>query len=244
MMLNRRLFMRISKHTGIWSLCIFILFAIVQPGSTQSDNDVDIECPLCHTEFKANLDVSSSRGGMRLDLKPVGSIEAPWKLPQCPVCHFIVYKHDLSDQEIEQLRNIVNSDAYKKLLADNSTYYLLAKIYEQVGMPDLEIAHTYLKASWQVEKDKSKCAGYLEASLKKFYSFLSGNKEKNTPWMMSELVAGEIERRLGKFDLAEVRFNRLKKLPEFRDARNVADIISYQLALIAAKDTGPHEIDR
>ena len=62
--------------------------------------------------------------------------------------------------------------------------------------------------------------------------------------MLSELVAGEIERRLGKFDLAEVRFNRLKKLPEFQDARNVSDIISYQLVLIAAKDTGPHEIDR
>jgi uncharacterized protein (DUF2225 family) len=236
--------MRISKHIGIWSLCIIILFAVVQPGATNTDEEVDMECPLCHTEFRATVDLSSSRQGMRLDLKPVGPIEAPWKLPQCPGCYFIVYKHDLNDQEIDQLRNIVNSDAYKNLLADNSTYYLLAKLYEQVGMADLEIAHTYLKASWQVEKDKPKCARYLEASLKKFEAFLAANKVKNTPWMMSELVSGEIERRLGMFERATSRFNRLKQLPEFQDARNTTDIIAYQLVLIAAKDTEPHEIDR
>jgi hypothetical protein len=111
-------------------------------------------------------------------------------------------------------------------------------------MDALEIAHTYLKASWQVESDSKKCAKYLEASLSKFESFLSSNKEKSNQYMTAELVSGEIERRLGKFDLASSRFSRLQKSPEFTDIKNIAGIIQYQIELIAAKDTGPHEINR
>jgi hypothetical protein len=181
---------------------------------------------------------------MRLDLKPVGPIAAPWNIPKCPNCHFIVYNNELSDKDREQLLRFVNSKGYRDISNDNSTYFLLARIYEAIGMDSLEIAHTYLKASWQVESDSKKCAKYLEASLAKFESFLSSKKDKSNQYMTAELVSGEIERRLGKFDLALNRFNRLQKSPEFTGIRNIAAIIQYQIELIGAKDTDPHEINR
>jgi uncharacterized protein (DUF2225 family) len=236
--------MRIAKHIGIWISCLFILFAAVPPGSTHTEPESDIECPVCHTAFKAVIDLSSSRHGMRLDLKPVGPIPAPWVIPKCPKCGFIVYKQEWEEAEQLKVQQLVNSEEYKKILPDNSTYFILARIYEYVGMDDFEIAHTYLKASWQVEHDKAKCAKYLEESLKKFEAFLAASKDKTNERIMSELVSGEIERRLGRFDQAQSRFNRIKSLPEFNEAENITGIITYQLQLIAAKDTAPHEIDR
>jgi hypothetical protein len=234
--------MLFAKKVSVWLICLSVIILVVQPGATQTSKDVDVTCPLCHTTFKANMDVSSSRLGMRLDLKPLGPIPAPWNVPKCPKCHFIVYDQELSETNLELLHKFVSSKKYQDMSVDNSTYFLLAKIYEVVGMDIYEIAHTYLKASWQVEKDQAKCAKYLEASLAKFQLFLSLNKKISSQYIIAELVSGEIERRTGKFDQAAARFNRIQKLSEFSGSDNVAAIIEYQLELIAAKDKGPHEI--
>jgi uncharacterized protein (DUF2225 family) len=237
--------MRLAQRSSIWLICLSMLLAVAQPGSTNTEPETDITCPMCHTTFKAVIDLSSSRQGMRLDLKPVGSIPAPWAIPKCPKCGFIVYKQEWEEEEQLQVQQFVNSDEYKTLLTDNSTYYILAKIYEHVGMDDLEIAHTYLKASWQVEHDKVKCAKYMTESLKHFEAFLaSKNEENRSNVLMADLVSGEIERRLSMFDQAAARFTRLKLVPEYKEVENITTIINYQLVLIAAKDTAPHEIDR
>jgi uncharacterized protein (DUF2225 family) len=234
--------MRFYKNAAAITVCLIILVALAQPGATNTSTDVDVTCPLCHTNFKANVDTSSSRLGMRLDLKPIGTTNAPWNVPKCPKCNFIVYDQALSDEDSEHLIKFVNSIEYRDIAADNSTYFLLGRIYEAVGMDNNEIAHTYLKASWQVDKDKVKCAKYLAASLAKFEAFLSSNKKISAQSIMAEMVSGEIERRLGKFDLALNRFNRLQKTPEFAGSGTVVSIIEYQLELIGAKDTEPHEI--
>jgi len=181
---------------------------------------------------------------MRLDLKPLGPIAAPWSVPKCPTCHFIVFQNELKDSEKKALLQLVNSKEYRDIAQDNSTYFLLAKVYETIGMNNLEIAHTYLKASWQVENDSQKYPRYLEASLAKFAAFLASNKEKSTSYIQAELVSGEIERRLGKFDQALSRFNRLKTLPDFTGPKHIASIIALQIELIDSKDSGPHEIRR
>lgn len=181
---------------------------------------------------------------MRLDLKPAGPGAAPASLHKCPNCHFIVYSKDLKNGDRQKLLKLINSREYRHISVDNPTYYLLAKIYEATGKDDLEIAHAYLRASWQVEHDPQKCAKYLEASHAKFGAFLSSNRDKSTPYIMAELVSGEIERRLGRFGQALSRFSRLQKQPEFSGAEHLSAIINYQLELIAAKDREPHDIRR
>jgi len=229
------------RNAGVWLVCFFVFVAFVQTGATHTMAERDVKCPLCHTQFKTKVDVSGTRMGMRLDLKPLGPIAAPWSVPKCPNCHFIVYTNDLKDSEKKDLLKLINSDEYRNISKDNSTYFLLAKIYETVGMDDLEIAHTYLRASWQVENDGAKCPKYLEASYARFAAFLASSKEKSSKYIQAELVSGEIERRLGKFDQALSRFTRLQKQPEFA-AQRLAAIIDLQLELINSKDSGPHEI--
>jgi|WetSurMetagenome_2_1015567.scaffolds.fasta_scaffold02623_6 hypothetical protein len=230
------------EKSGVWLICLSIILALVQPGATNTSKDYDVECPLCHTIFKASIYEPSLRHGMRLDLKPIGPAAAPAQMPQCPKCRFIVYDPDLNEKDRELLHKFVDSKAYKDISVDSPTYFLLARIYEVAGMDAYETAHTYLKASWQVDKDRVKCAKYLEAGLAKFQSFLLSNKGISSQYIMAELLSGEIERRLGRLDQALARFSRLQKTPDFREGENVASIIDYQLELIAAGDTEPHEI--
>jgi hypothetical protein len=236
--------MRFAINVVVYLICFFVLVVFVQPGAAHAPADVDVTCPLCHTTFKSMSDMPGRRLGMRLDLKPMGPGAAPASLHKCPNCHFIVYSKDLKEGDKRKLLKLINSREYRHISVDNPTYYLLAKIYETMGKDDLEIAHAYLRASWQVEHDSGKCAKYLEASYAKFGAFLSSNKDKSTPHIMAELVSGEIERRLGRFDQALSRFSRLQKQPEFSGAKHLTAIINYQLELIAAKDIEPHEIRR
>lgn len=53
-------------------------------------HEADRTCPLCKTEFKAHLAGSGTQFGMRLDLKPLGAIAAPWPVAVCPKCHFVL----------------------------------------------------------------------------------------------------------------------------------------------------------
>ena len=237
-----RIKMRFSKNISVWLICLTTILLVVQPAATDTAIDTDVTCPLCHTAFKAKTDYSSSRLGMRLDLKPLNTTAAPWIIPKCPNCHFIVYDPDLSEQDRETLTKFVNSKEYRDIAGDNSTYFLLARLYEALGMDTYEIADTYLRASWQVDTDRLKCAKYLEASFAKYESFLASNKEISHKYIMAEMVSGEIERRLGKFDQAQSRFSRIQKNPAFSGSGTVMSIIDYQLELIAAKDAAPHDI--
>jgi|WetSurMetagenome_2_1015567.scaffolds.fasta_scaffold00404_11 hypothetical protein len=234
--------MYFAKNVTVWLLALFVLVAFVQPATTHSSADVNVKCPLCHTAFKTRTDDSGARLGMRLDLKPLGQM--PRSLPKCPNCHFIVYNGEMSAKDKKLLLKLVNSGEYRHISDNNSTYFLLAKIYETIGMNNLEIAHTYLKASWQVEDDPAKYARYLEASHSKFEAYLASGKDNSTQYIMAQLMAGEIERRLGRFDQARSRFSELQKQPEFSGLQHIASIINYQLALVSSKDSGPHEIKR
>jgi hypothetical protein len=60
-------------------------------------------------------------------------------------------------------------------------------------------------------------------------------------WVSQELVAGELERRLGIFDAARERFERLRDLDSFKQG-TYADIVELQLQLIEARDTRARQV--
>jgi uncharacterized protein (DUF2225 family) len=204
---------------------------------------VEVICPLCNTKFQTGLQMSGTTFGQRLDLKPVGPIAAPWPLPVCPKDHFVVFKEDFSEQEKESLRGFVNSKAYQDQGKDTPYYFLLAKIYEFLGEDNFKIAYTYLKASWQADKNTDQEKRCLEASFDHLIYLLSTSTEKDTKWENAELLSGEIERRLGRFDEAGKRFQSLSNQPEFK-TKLYAKIIKLQIELIEKKDTLPHEVPR
>jgi hypothetical protein len=183
-------------------LCCAICLGIIQTEvHAHTFGTVEVICPLDGTKFKTVVDFSGTSFGMRLDLKPIGPIA-----------------NEFTEAEKQHLIKYVNSKEYQELAVDNSTHFLLGKIFEYLEEEVLNIAHVYLKASWQVESTPEKYQKYANESLKKFKLFLSNSDKKDDTWQTSQLVAGELERRLKRFDDAKKRFSSLKKLPESKNS--------------------------
>ncbi len=198
-------------------------------------------CPICGTTFDAEHVLSMSQYGMRLDLKPLGFTKAPLPLAECPKCHFIQYADSLSDQEIADLKAFVESDEYQSLAKNNSSYYLLAKIFEHEGRDAKTLAHVYLQASWQVEGQPEKYQSYLSLVEKNLQDYLSNTKDQDNEWVTAELLLGEIMRLQGKFDDAQKHFESIKNNDKFKDDL-LQQMISFEFELIKDKDQTPQEI--
>jgi hypothetical protein len=199
------------------------------------------KCPLDGTTFTAVVDMSGTRFGMRLDLKPIGPIAAPWRIPICPKCHFVVFEEDLPKDQIASLRAFVRSPAYATKAETETSHYLLALIETHLGRPEDEIGFRYLQASWQVEGKPQAYREYLGQSLAHYEKYLAGGKASGEDRLTALFLSGELRRLGGELDKAKEVFTRLAALPEFAKPP-FKDIIPYELQLIAAKDTTPKPI--
>ena len=197
-------------------------------------------CPLCQAEFSFMAQGSGFQSTMRLDLKPVGAIAAPWPIPVCPKCKFVLYSDDIPKEELEKCQKIVSGAAYKEH-SERASYYLLGILDEKMEKDDLTIGHIYLKASWQEERDTKQLSEDLQLSQKHFDAFLAKASEHNESWQTAQLVVGEIKRRLKNFDESKKHFEGLKAMKEFQ-GNQLEKIIDFQLRLIAKKDSDPHSM--
>ena len=220
------------------TLCMFLLFG----GYSYAHKWTVLEqnCPVCETTFEAKVDLSGSYADMRLDLKPLGAISAPSLVPVCPKCHFVLYAEEIEGQELEKCKLIVDSKEYKKN-SNRASYYLLGLLFEGLQKPPPVTAYVYLQASWQEEAEPEKHKEDLEKSLKYLLEYLRTTKQKDETWQTYQIVAGEIERRLGKFEEAKGRFEELKKMEVFKGSLQ-EKIITFELDLISRKDTVAHAL--
>jgi uncharacterized protein (DUF2225 family) len=201
----------------------------------------EVRCPLDGTTFTAMVDMSGTQFGMRLDLKPLGAIAAPWRIPVCPKCRFVVFKDDLPKEQVESLRAFVRSPTYTAKAKTESSHYLLALVETHLGKADDLIAFRYLQASWQVEDKPQAYREYLGRSLAHYEKYLASGKAKGEDRLTALFLSGELRRLRGELDKAKEVFTRLVAMPEFAKPP-FQDIIPYELKLIAAKDTAPKPI--
>ena len=236
-MISRRLFL-------LWCAA-FGLFQSRRCLQAATESDEDFVCLLCKTKFSATLDSSGTTSGRRLDLKPLGSIRAPWRLPVCPKCRFVQYQdaNKFSQEELKALREFVFSAAYARLSPEETSHFLLGKIYEHLKRPSIEVAHTYLAASWQVDRDAKRHQAYLKHSLEQFTIYLTGTPPKDEAWKTARFVQGELLRQLQRFDEAQRHFRAMEKEEHFK-AKPFPQLLSYELELIEKKDPSLREMPR
>ena len=222
-------------------LACFVLVSVsVSTALAHTTVRVQQTCPLCSKAFEAVLDASGTQFGVRLDLKPLGPIAAPWAVPVCPDCKFVLYADNIDKTELEKCRKIVAGERYKAA-AQRSSYHLLGILREELGRDELTLAWTFLQASWQEEGKKDSCTEDLKLALKHFQTFVAAPGEKGEKWQNACLLSGEIERRLGKFDEARKRFTALAADKDFQKDI-LKHVIKCQLTLIDKKDSDPHEV--
>jgi len=230
----------IKQRLGV--LCVVMTFFIHPFSAAAAAKEIEVTCPLDGTKFMSPANVTGGRMGLQLDLKPIGFMDIPPRIPVCPNNHFVVYKKEFTDAEKERLKKLVLSPDYQELAKDNPYYFLLARILEYMGETDFIVANAYLQASWQVDDRPEKQKQYIDLTLQHLKKFLStSNQEGGPQWVTAQMLAGEMERRLGRFDEAKARFLEMSKSPKVNMGLN-SNIIAYQLDLISKKDSKPHDI--
>lgn len=229
------------KHLSSNLACLVLLLA--SAGACASTVvDIEVTCPIDGKRFTTETARSGTQFGMNLDLKPYGAIIAPWPVAKCPGNGFIVYKEDFTRAELARLRIFVSSDEYQALQKSETNYYLAAVLMKHIGAPLPEVAFGLLKATWEVEGD-SRYAKYAGEALTAFDLLAKSPPAGSTPEQIAsyQLLAGEMERRLGRFDEARRRFEAALKLPGMAGTL-MEQVAKQEVALAAAKDSATHPI--
>jgi hypothetical protein len=121
-----------------------------------------------------------------------------------------------------------------------STYFRVGMMLTHLEESQEMIAYSLLQATWQA-RSVEQYSFYAGKALDAYMKLLTKPERDPKDWTSQELIAGEMERRLGLFDLATERFTRLQSLAPFKEGL-FADIVDFQQKTIAAKDTRSHKL--
>lgn len=224
------------------TLLLLAASATSAPATAHTSAVGEFVCPIDGEEFSQSVTASGTSFGRMLDLKPYGPIAAPWALPVCPTTGFVMYRMKFSAEEIAKLKPYVDSHEYWAMRRTEATYYLAAKLQGVLGEADETIAATLLQATWQAE-GRDQYERYAREALMIHRRLLEAAPREDQKRITYELVSGELERRLGMFEQAHQRFERLKPLEAFGTGV-FPNIVELQLKLVSAKDTNSHRVPR
>ena len=199
------------------------------PVKANTTFEVTVTCPIDGQPFKTRQVASYFQSGMRLDFKPIGALIVPYPYPVCPGNGFVIYQQEFSAVEITAIRAIVATDEYRRLRAENTDYFVVAYVKERMGAAAYELGHTYLRATWEAERDVPRLVQrYRELALEKFNAFVHGKRGGSEDWWTASVLAAELDRLLGHFDAVETRYNALplsEMSTSYPDLKNVLDQI-------------------
>lgn len=204
--------------------------------------EIDVVCPLDGEQFKTVEAMSGSPFGIFLDLKPFGAIAAPWPIAKCPTTGFVIYKPKFSAEAIAQLKPYVSSPEYQTLAGTQTNYYLAANLQRFLSEPTHVVAFTLLRATWEATPGEQYIR-YASEALDAYKIAIQEEYTDQKQWVTDQLVAGELERRLGRFEAAKSRFSSLSSREELMDA-DLRAIVELQLKLLNEKDARPTMLPR
>lgn len=167
--------------TGIF-LPVFSLFIFDGAFSIASDNQIDAEvrkerepglneqvlncmtssgyhsypeeyvCPIGGEIFKSIILGTHSTYGRNLDLEPISYIDFPAPLPVCPSNGFVIAEPDYSEDKLERIREVIESNDYKALFSEkHATYYLYAELNKQLAEEGTSRWWHLLNATWEAD---------------------------------------------------------------------------------------------
>jgi hypothetical protein len=200
------------------------------------------DCPIDGNQWTQLTDMSGYQSGTRLDLKPLGPIPAPWILPQCPKCRFVLYEEDMAKLPLDKIKPFILSESYQSATKGQPTYFCLGLIEEFLDASPLVIGDAYLKASWQTDSDASECRKHLENALKHFATALASLGPESARFQTTSILCGELERRIERFGDARKHLEALLVNDAFKEP-GFQKILRRELELIAKMDSAPHAMD-
>jgi hypothetical protein len=223
--------MRFLKLSSLFAALLWSMAA-----QAMTFQEVDLVCPIGGEKFRATLAGSGTSFGMFLDTRPMGPTPAPWPLARCPGNGFVMFSSKLMPQEIQRLEAVVNSEEYQKSRGVETNYALAAKLMAAIGAPRRRVAYVLVQASWEARVPEQHLR-YIEEALAEYNAALETTGEPEH-WVNDQLLAGELERRLGRFDQAAARFTALLADARMKNEMHIR-IARFQLELAARSESRP-----
>lgn len=160
-------------------------------------------CPVGGEKFDAPSLMHYSTYGALPDGEPVGSIEFPILMPECPANGLTIYREFTPDQ-LAKLGPLLASDAYKALRGTETSYYRAHWLAKALSEQETA-AWLLLRAGWEAKKPDPASArarryGEEFAALVKTLA----PPEDALGWVVLRLRAVNALRELGRFDEAEM----------------------------------------
>lgn len=219
-----------------------LLSGMAAPAAAMTFMKTERVCPIGGERFTAQEMGSGTAFGHFLDGRLHGAIQSPWPLVSCPGNGFVIYKDDYSADEIKRLTAVVESDEYQRMRATETSYWLLARLFAAVDAPPKDRAGVLQSATWQASPEQyPRYVQEASAANAQQCPDARAAAERDESWLYCQMLLGEWERRLSRFDAARARFERLQPLPERlvlgqdreRARRQYVAEIAQQLQLIA-----------
>lgn len=201
--------------------------------------ELEFVCPLGGEKFKEVRAASAALVGRFLDKRP--DTVVPWQpIARCPGNGFVLFASKFSPEELRKLEPVVASADYQGLRAKETNHFLAAHLLQALNAPDREIAFALLQASGET-RDAEQQRRYLEDALSHYRRSLATLYREAGAWVDDQLIAGDLERRLGQFPQAESRFTAL--LADARTSEEIdRRIAHFQLQLVGQRDTRMHHV--
>lgn len=177
----------------------------------------EITCPIGGERFEALMTTSYSTTGRRPDGKPYSYWPLPIAIPVCPSNGLVVFQ-DFTPEQIATLKPLIASDAYKRMIKQDSTYYRAQWLATRIGVPEADALPTLLQATWQVKpstqptgqamQSPDKARAYQEEFVRRVRALPSRSTDVN--YHAAFARAANAERELGHFREAAAMIDQLR----------------------------------
>jgi tetratricopeptide (TPR) repeat protein len=214
------------------ALFIFLLLPGVIITATAGET---VQCPNCG-EYLDYLCYQCDKKTIAKDIRLDGkNTTLDYRYTVCPKCGFVVYNKNMQGKQVEEEKVIVQSDDYKNLPKNYPSHYYLAKIHEKLNSHPKITGNFYLYASFEAESVNPELVNELLKSALEYYEKALPLIEKtNEGYEHTLFDIGEMQRRLGMFELAKATFGQISV------NRHNLGKIQYEVILIQKQDSDPH----
>ncbi|MCL4500597.1 MAG: DUF2225 domain-containing protein [Deltaproteobacteria bacterium] len=231
-----------SNRMVLALLWCFLLMGGVNAAGATTLSDHDFTCGFCGQTFKDKIIWSTNVMDRDAEFRPLamGLDPLPYYVHLCPHCGYANTSEEvkLTDREKAEIGKFLT--AYRQNHGAEPTpadkYEVLANIFIIRKLPSDKIAYAYQRAAWMADDANDQAAGrkFRTAALEYLTKALKDHETDPKVTPVLTYVAGELNRRLGRFDEALQWFSRVD--PNNQDLK---DLVAQQSKLARKKDARP-----
>ena len=183
---------------------LLALLAICGAAQATTLYPLERSCPVGGERYQSFGIGSTSRFGLRLDLRPVGPA-AFLPMIECPN-GFVVFKDDskFTPAEIAELTPVVASKAYQDLRRTEPIAARVVLLLRALDVDEVGLRAELLNVAFQAEdtNDQAVRQKYLALAASAYVAFLAAHDKADLDWWVARLRVAEIARQQSRFDEA------------------------------------------